>query len=86
MSKEDCVELEGVIVEVMPGTRFKVKLSNGHIIQTYISGKLRKNNIKIFEGDFVKVELSGYDLSQGRITWRGKQSMPSQANTENESL
>ncbi|MCL2621921.1 MAG: translation initiation factor IF-1 [Firmicutes bacterium] len=72
MSKEDCIELEGIICEVLPGTKFKVQLQNGHIINTYVSGKLIKNNIRILEGDFVKVEISPYDSTQGRITWRGK--------------
>ena len=82
MGKSDCIELDGVVVEVLPGTKFKVELQNGHIINAYISGKLRKNNIKIFEGDIVKVELSPYDLTNGRVTWRGKKNAPVQAQTE----
>lgn len=72
MSKDDVIEFEGVVEEVLPNTTFRVKLSNGHIITTYISGKLRKHYIKVLEGDKVKVEMSPYDLSRGRITWREK--------------
>lgn len=72
MSKEDVIEAEGKVVEVLPGTNFKVELSNGHVIVAYLSGKLRKNYIKILEGDAVKVELSPYDLTKGRIVWRNK--------------
>ena len=72
MSKEDVIEFEGVVEEVLPNTTFKVRLENGHVITTYISGKLRKNYIKVLEGDKVKVEMSPYDLSKGRITWRDK--------------
>lgn len=72
MSKEDVIEFEGVVEEVLPNTNFKVKLTNGHIITCYISGKLRSNYIRILEGDNVKVEMSPYDLTKGRITWRGK--------------
>lgn len=72
MSKEDVIEFEGVVEEVLPNTTFRVRLTNGHVITTYISGKLRRNFIKVLEGDKVKVEMSPYDLSQGRITWREK--------------
>lgn len=72
MSKEDVIEAEGKVVEVLPNTNFKVELTNGHIIVAYLSGKLRKNYIKILEGDAVKVELSPYDLTKGRIVWRNK--------------
>ncbi len=72
MSKEDVIETEGVIVEALPNATFKVKLSNGHIITAYISGKLRMNNIKIIPGDGVKLEMSPYDLTKGRIVWRSK--------------
>ncbi len=73
MPKADCLETEGVVTEVLPNATFKVQLSNGHVITCYISGKLRMNYIKILEGDQVKVEMSPYDLTKGRITWRGKQ-------------
>ena len=72
MSKEDVIETEGVIVEALPNATFKVKLSNGHIITAYISGKLRMNNIKIIPGDGVKLEMSPYDLTRGRISFRYK--------------
>ena len=72
MAKEDVIEVEGIVVETLPNTNFKVKLENGHQILAHISGKLRMNYIKILEGDKVKVELSPYDLSRGRITWRAK--------------
>ena len=72
MSKEDVIEVEGVVVESLPNTTFKVELANGHQILAHISGKLRMNYIKILPGDKVKVELSPYDLTRGRITWRAK--------------
>ena len=72
MSKEDVVELEGTVVETLPNTTFKVELENGHQILAHISGKLRINYIKILPGDKVKVEVSPYDLTRGRITWRAK--------------
>ena len=72
MSKEDVIEFEGEVVEVLPNTTFLVKLSNGHLITAYISGRLRMHYIKILEGDKVKIEMSPYDLTKGRITWRGK--------------
>ncbi len=72
MSKEDVIEAEGVIVEALPNATFKVKLSNGHVITAYISGKLRMNYIKIIPGDGVKLEMSPYDLTKGRIVWRSK--------------
>lgn len=72
MSKEDVIEAEGKVIEVLPNTNFKVELTNGHVIVAYLSGKLRKNYIKILEGDAVKVELSPYDLTKGRIVWRNK--------------
>ena len=72
MSKEDVIEVEGVVSEALPNTLFKVKLENGHEILAHISGKLRMNYIKILPGDKVKVELSPDDLTKGRITWRAK--------------
>ena len=72
MSKEDVIEVEGTVVETLPNTNFKVELENGHKILAHISGKLRMNYIKILPGDKVKVELSPYDLTRGRITWRAK--------------
>ena len=72
MSKNDVIEAEGVVVEALPNAVFKVKLSNGYMITAYISGKLRMNFIRILPGDKVKVEMSPYDLTKGRITWRSK--------------
>ena len=72
MSKEDVIEAEGVVIEVLPSATFKVKLPQGHVITAYLSGKLRTNYIKILEGDHVKIEMSPYDLTKGRIVWRGK--------------
>ncbi len=72
LSKEDVIEIEGTVVEALPNTNFKVELENGHQILAHISGKLRMNYIKILPGDKVKVELSPYDLTRGRITWRAK--------------
>ena len=72
LAKEDVIEVEGTVVETLPNTNFKVKLENGHELLAHISGKLRMNYIKILPGDKVRVELSPYDLSRGRITWRAK--------------
>ena len=72
MSKEDMIELEGTVVEAMPNAMFKVEIQGGHVILAHISGKLRMNFIRILPGDKVTVELSPYDLSKGRITWRSK--------------
>tara|TARA_B100002019_G_scaffold254792_1_gene237059 strand:- start:62 stop:325 length:264 start_codon:yes stop_codon:yes gene_type:complete len=72
MAKEDNIELEGLVVETLPNTTFKVKLENDHIITAHISGKMRKNYIRILTGDKVKVEMSPYDLTKGRITFRGR--------------
>ena len=72
MSKEDIIELEGVVIEAMPNAMFKVEIQGGHQILAHISGKLRMNYIRILPGDKVTVEMSPYDLSKGRITWRSK--------------
>ncbi len=72
MSKSDMIELEGVVVEAMPNAMFKVEIQGGHTILAHISGKLRMNYIRILPGDKVTVEMSPYDLSKGRITWRSK--------------
>ncbi|MBQ7689230.1 MAG: translation initiation factor IF-1 [Clostridia bacterium] len=72
MSKQDNIEIEGTVVEALPNAAFKVKLENGTVILAHISGKLRMNYIRILPGDKVTVELSPYDLSKGRITWRSK--------------
>ncbi len=72
MSKEDVIETEGEVVEVLGNANFKVKIMNNHIITAYVSGKLRFNFIRILVGDKVKVEMSPYDLTKGRIVWRDK--------------
>lgn len=72
MSKEDVIELEGTVLEALPNANFRVQLENGHVILAHISGKLRMNYIRILPGDRVTVEMSTYDLTRGRITWRGK--------------
>ena len=72
MAKDDVIECEGVVTEVLPNTVFKVKLTNGHIITAHISGKMRMHYIRILPGDRVTVEVSVYDLTQGRITFRLK--------------
>ena len=79
LSKDDVIELEGKVVEVLPNAMFKVELPNGKIILAHISGKLRMNFIKILLGDMVTVEMSPYDLTRGRITWRAKNNKESQA-------
>lgn len=72
MAKEDVIEIEGTVVDSLPNAQFKVELPNGHQILAHISGKLRMNYIRILPGDKVKVEMSPYDLTKGRITWRSK--------------
>ena len=72
MSKQDMIELEGTVKDAMPNAVFKVELPNGHEILAHISGKLRMNFIRILPGDKVTVEMSPYDLTKGRITWRTK--------------
>ncbi|MDW7661236.1 MAG: translation initiation factor IF-1 [Bacillota bacterium] len=72
MAKSDSIEVEGIVVEALPNAMFKVKLENGHIVLAHISGKLRMNFIRILPGDKVTLDLSPYDLTRGRIVWRGK--------------
>lgn len=72
MAKEDVIEMEGKIVEALPNTTFRVELDNGHVVTAHISGKMRKNYIRILNGDRVKVELTPYDLTKARITFRLK--------------
>jgi len=72
LSKEDVIEVEGTVVEALPNALFQVELQNGHKILAHISGKLRMNFIRILPGDKVTVEMSPYDLTKGRITWRSK--------------
>ena len=70
MPKEDSIEMDGVVVDSLPNTTFKVKLENGHIVNAHISGRMRKHYIRILTGDKVTVELTPYDLSRGRIVFR----------------
>ena len=72
MAKEDHLEMEGTVVETLPNTTFRVKLDNDHIVTAHISGKMRKHYIRILTGDRVKVEMTPYDLSKGRITYRSR--------------
>ena len=72
MSKDDVIEMDGKVVEALPNAMFRVELPNGHQIMAHISGKMRQNFILIYPGDKVTVELSPYDLTRGRITWRSK--------------
>jgi translation initiation factor IF-1 len=73
MAREDLIEVEARVIEILPNTKFKVELiQNGHIVLAHVSGKIRMNNIRILPGDKVTVELSPYDLTRGRITYRRK--------------
>lgn len=72
MAKEENIEFTGTVVETLPNTMFRVELENGHIVTAHISGKMRKNYIRILTGDKVRVEMTPYDLSKGRITFREK--------------
>jgi translation initiation factor IF-1 len=72
MSKDDVIEMEGAVLETLPNTMFRVKLENGHVVTAHISGRMRKNYIRILTGDKVKVEMTPYDLTKGRITYRMK--------------
>ncbi len=70
MAKEDHIEMEGTVLETLPNTQFRVELDNGHIVTAHISGKMRKHYIRILRGDRVTVQLTPYDLTKGRITYR----------------
>ncbi|HJL65859.1 MAG: translation initiation factor IF-1 [Arenicellales bacterium] len=72
MAKEEHIEMEGTVLETLPNTQFKVELENGHVVIAHISGKIRKHYIRILRGDTVTVELTPYDLSKGRITYRAR--------------
>jgi translation initiation factor IF-1 len=72
MAKEENIEFDGEVIDTLPNTTFRVKLENGHIITAHISGKMRKNYIRILTGDKVKVEMTPYDLTKGRITFRAR--------------
>ena len=72
MAKDDVIEMDGVVTETLPNTMFRVELENGHVVTAHISGRMRKHYIRILTGDKVKVELTPYDLTKGRITYRTK--------------
>lgn len=72
MAKEENIEMEGTVIETLPNTTFRVELENGHVVNAHISGRMRKNYIRILTGDSVTVQLTPYDLSKGRITYRSK--------------
>ena len=72
MAKDDVIEFEGEVIDTLPNTTFRVKLENDHIVTAHISGKMRKNYIRILTGDKVKVEMTPYDLTKGRITFRSR--------------
>lgn len=72
MAKEDHIEMEGKVTETLPNTMFRVELDNGHVVTAHISGRMRKHYIRILTGDKVTVQLTPYDLSKGRITFRGR--------------
>jgi translation initiation factor IF-1 len=72
MAKDDVMEFEGEVIETLPNTTFRVKLENDHVVMAHISGKMRKHYIRILTGDKVKVEMTPYDLSKGRITFRSR--------------
>ena len=72
MSKQDVIEVEGKVLEALPNAMFQVELENGHVVLAHVSGKIRMNFIRILPGDKVTVEMSPYDLTKGRITWRSK--------------
>lgn len=85
MAKEEQIEMEGLVIDTLPNTMFRVQLENGHIVLAHISGKMRKNYIRILKGDKVTVEMTPYDLSKGRISFRHKEGSqrPSSADREN---
>ena len=82
MAKEDSIEMEGVVLESLPNTTFRVKLDNDHVINAHISGRMRKNYIRILTGDKVTVELTPYDLTRGRIIFRAAKKKPPEEATD----
>lgn len=72
MAKEEAIQMDGVVTETLPNTTFRVELDNGHVVMAHISGKMRKHYIRILRGDRVTVELTPYDLTKGRITYRAR--------------
>lgn len=84
MAKEEQIEMEGTVIDALPNTMFRVQLDNGHIVLAHISGKMRKNYIRILKGDKVTVEMTPYDLTKGRITFRHKEGGPRPTEKEKE--
>ncbi len=84
MSKEEQIEIEGTVIDTLPNTMFRVQLENGHLVLAHISGKMRKNYIRILKGDKVTVEMTPYDLTKGRITFRHKEGSPRPTPNEKE--
>ena len=83
MAKEDQIEMEGTVVDTLPNTMFRVQLENGHVVIAHISGKMRKNYIRILKGDKVTVQLTPYDLTKGRITFRSRDGKSASSNGDN---
>ena len=84
MAKEEQIEMEGTVIDALPNTMFRVQLDNGHVVLAHISGKMRKNYIRILKGDKVTVEMTPYDLTKGRITFRHKDGASSKPAAEKE--
>lgn len=84
MAKEDLIEMEGTVLDVLPNTMFRVELEKGHVVMAHISGKMRKNYIRILKGDKVTVQLTPYDLSKGRITFRSRDGKSPAAEPQND--
>jgi translation initiation factor IF-1 len=84
MAKEEQIEIEGTVIDALPNTMFRVQLDNGHVILAHISGKMRKNYIRILKGDKVTVEMTPYDLTKGRISFRHKEGGPPRQQPEKE--
>ncbi|MBV8802805.1 MAG: translation initiation factor IF-1, partial [Gammaproteobacteria bacterium] len=82
MAKEDQIEMEGTVIDTLPNTMFRVQLENGHVVIAHISGKMRKNYIRILKGDKVTVQLTPYDLTKGRISFRSRDGKSSQSSSD----
>jgi translation initiation factor IF-1 len=82
MAKEDQIEMDGIVTDVLPNTMFRVQLDNGHVVIAHISGKMRKNYIRILKGDKVTVQLTPYDLSKGRISFRSRDGKTTENNPD----
>lgn len=82
MAKEDQIEMDGTVIDVLPNTMFRVQLDNGHVVIAHISGKMRKNYIRILKGDKVTVQLTPYDLTKGRISFRSRDGKTTENNSE----